>query len=39
MVRQWNWESGDKLDWSWQSVNNEMVMMVRKEVNKEIKTY
>jgi hypothetical protein len=39
MVRQWNLQSGDKLDWSWQSVNNEMVVMVRKAVNKEIKTY
>ena len=39
MVRQWNLQLGDKLDWSWQSVNNEMVMMVRKVVNKEIKTY
>ena len=39
MVRQWNLQSGDKLDWSWQSVNNEIVIMVRKAVNKEIKTY
>jgi len=30
MVRQWNLQSGDKLDWSWESVNNEMVMVIRK---------
>ena len=30
MVRQWNLKSGDKLDWSWESVNNTMVMVVRK---------
>ena len=30
MVRQWNLHSGDKLDWSWESVNNEMVMIIRK---------
>ena len=35
MVRQWNLKSGDKLDWSWQSINNEMVMMVRKAIKPE----
>ena len=30
MVRQWNLKSGDKLDWSWESINNTMVMVVHK---------
>jgi hypothetical protein len=35
MVRQWNLKSGDKLDWSWESVNNKMVMVVRKSSTSE----
>jgi hypothetical protein len=35
MVRQWNLKSGDKLDWSWESVNNTMVMVVRKSTPTE----
>ena len=35
MVRQWNLQSGDKLDWSWESMNNEMVMVVRKSSKNE----
>ena len=30
MVRQWKLKSDDKLDWSWESINNTMVMVVRK---------
>lgn len=35
MVRQWNLKSGEQLDCTWQSINNEMVMIVRKAVKKE----
>ena len=35
MVRQWNLQSGDKLDWSWESMNNQMVMVVRKSTKNE----
>jgi hypothetical protein len=30
IVRQWKLREGDKLDWSWEVVNNEMVLRVRK---------
>ena len=30
IVRQWNLKDGDKLDWSWEARNNEMVVVVRK---------
>ena len=30
IVRQWNLKGGDKLDWSWEVRNNEMIVVVRK---------
>ena len=30
IVRQWSLKEGDKLDWSWEVQNNEMVVVVRK---------
>ena len=30
VVRQWNLKEGDKLDWSWEVQNNEMIVVVRK---------
>jgi hypothetical protein len=30
IVRQWNLKDGDKLDWSWEVRNNDMVVVVRK---------
>jgi bifunctional DNA-binding transcriptional regulator/antitoxin component of YhaV-PrlF toxin-antitoxin module len=30
IIRQWNLKSGDKLEWSWEARNNEMVVLVRK---------
>jgi hypothetical protein len=30
IVRQWNLKEGDKLDWSWEARNSEMVVVVRK---------
>lgn len=30
IVRQWNLKERDKLDWSWEVQNNEMVVVVRK---------
>ncbi|MFL6431080.1 MAG: AbrB family transcriptional regulator [Nitrososphaeraceae archaeon] len=30
IIRQWNLKEGDKLDWSWEVQNNEMVVIVRK---------
>ena len=30
IVRQWNLKDGDKLDWSWEARNNEMIVVVRK---------
>jgi hypothetical protein len=31
MVRQWNLKPGSKLDWSWEVVNGEMVIVVRRK--------
>jgi hypothetical protein len=30
IVRQWNLKERDKLDWSWEVQNNEMIVVVRK---------
>jgi hypothetical protein len=30
IVRQWNLKEGDKLDWSWEVRNNDMIVVVRK---------
>ncbi len=30
IVKQWNLKEGDKLDWSWEVVNGEMVVVVRR---------
>lgn len=30
IVKQWNLEEGDELDWSWVAKNNEMILEVRK---------
>jgi hypothetical protein len=30
IVRQWQLKEGDKLDWTWEARNNEMVVVVRK---------
>jgi antitoxin component of MazEF toxin-antitoxin module len=34
MVRQWNLKPGSKLDWSWEVVNGEMVIVVRRKEQK-----
>jgi hypothetical protein len=31
MVRQWNLKPGSQLDWSWEVVNGEMVIVVRRK--------
>ena len=30
IVRQWGLKEGDKLDWSWEVRNNEMLVVIRK---------
>ncbi|MFL6398702.1 MAG: AbrB/MazE/SpoVT family DNA-binding domain-containing protein [Nitrososphaeraceae archaeon] len=30
IVKQWSLKEGDKLDWSWEARNSEMVVVVRK---------
>lgn len=30
IIRQWKLKPGDKLDWSWEVVKNEMILVVRK---------
>jgi antitoxin component of MazEF toxin-antitoxin module len=35
MVRQWNLKPGSKLDWSWEVVNGEMVIVVRRKEQKD----
>ena len=30
IVKQWKLKEGDKLEWSWEAVNSEMVLRVRK---------
>jgi hypothetical protein len=34
MVRQWNLKPGSKLVWSWEVVNGEMVIVVRRKEQK-----
>ena len=31
MIRQWDLKPGSKLDWSWEVVNGEMVIVVRRK--------
>ena len=35
IVRQWSIKEGDKLDWSWEARNSEMVVVVRKVKTKK----
>jgi bifunctional DNA-binding transcriptional regulator/antitoxin component of YhaV-PrlF toxin-antitoxin module len=35
IVRQWNLKEGDKLDWSWEVRNSEMIVVVRKMKTKK----
>jgi hypothetical protein len=35
IVRQWNLKPGSKLDWSWEVVNGEMVIVVRRKEQKD----
>jgi hypothetical protein len=35
MVRQWNLKPRSKLDWSWEVVNGEMVIVVRRKEQKD----
>jgi len=30
IIRQWGLEAGDKLEWSWEARDNEMIVIVRK---------
>jgi hypothetical protein len=32
IVRQWRLKQGDKLDWSWEARNGEMILVVRKKL-------
>jgi hypothetical protein len=32
IVRQWRLKEGDKLDWSWEARNDEMILVVRKKL-------
>jgi len=32
IVRQWGLKQGDKLDWSWEARNGEMILVVRKKL-------
>jgi len=32
IVRQWQLKEGDKLDWSWEARNGEMILVVRKKL-------
>jgi len=32
IVRQWALKEGDKLDWSWEARNGEMILLVRKKL-------
>jgi hypothetical protein len=32
IVRQWGLKEGDKLDWSWEARNGEMILVVRKKL-------
>jgi hypothetical protein len=34
IVRQWQLKEGSKLDWSWEVINGEMVIVVRKTSKK-----
>jgi len=31
IVRQWRLKEGDKLDWSWEARNGEMILVVKKK--------
>jgi hypothetical protein len=31
IVRQWQLKEGDKLDWSWEARNGEMILVVRRK--------
>jgi hypothetical protein len=35
IVRQWSLKEGDKLDWSWEVRNNEMIVVVKKVKTKK----
>jgi len=35
IIRQWNLKEGDKLDWSWEVRNNEMIVVVKKVKTKK----
>ena len=37
MIRQWDLKPGSKLDWSWEVVNGEMVIVVRRKEQKDKK--
>lgn len=34
IVKQWKLREGDKLEWSWEVVNSEMVLRVRKVIGR-----
>jgi hypothetical protein len=36
IIRQWGLEAGDKLEWSWEARDNEMIVIVRKAVGESI---
>jgi bifunctional DNA-binding transcriptional regulator/antitoxin component of YhaV-PrlF toxin-antitoxin module len=34
IVRQWKLKEGDKLDWSWEARDGEMILVVRKKTGR-----
>jgi hypothetical protein len=37
IVRQWKLKQGDYIDWSWEIVKNEMVVVVKRDTGKQKK--
>ncbi|MDN5844799.1 MAG: AbrB family transcriptional regulator [Candidatus Nitrosocosmicus sp.] len=35
IIKQWNLKEGDKIEWSWEILQGEMVVVVRKKRNTE----
>ena len=35
IVRQWQLKEGDKLDWSWEARDDEMILVVRRKWGRE----
>jgi hypothetical protein len=37
IIRQWGLEAGDKLEWSWEARDNEMIVVVRRVQKSSLK--